>query len=532
MKKLMKLVSSLTAASLLLSQVACQGSKAQKEEKQNGQETQQESANATGYKDTLNIAITAQPPTLDPPITSSNITIVIGGNIFEQLFSLDKDYNPAPELAESVSVSEDGLIYTIPIKKGIKFHNGKEMTADDVVSSMNRWLITSSKAKVLLAGANFEKVDDYTVKLTVASPTSDVMIALASRSQFPAIYPKEIVEAADEKGVKEYIGTGPYKLQEWKQDQYISLVKNEEYQQIGEEVSGFTGKKEAATENIFFYFIQDPSTRLAGLQTGEYDVAEEIPLENYETINNNPDLVLHTKEAGTLNMFMNTQEGTLANEKIRQAILAALDNKEIMLGSYTSEENFVLNPGYMDPKQAQWAVDSGKELYNQANPEKAKQLLAEAGYNGEKVVLLTTKDYQEMYNATLVIQDQLKKIGINAEVANFDFPTFMSTKDDRSQWDIFVTSNSYNLLPQQILAVNPDWAGFNHENVANYLNVLRTAKSPEEAKEQWGKLQEFMYTYASSSVIGHYKDLCVTSNNVEGFEYFIQPVYWNVKVKN
>ena len=124
-------------------------------------------------------------------------------------------------LAESYEVSDDGMVYTFKLRQGVKFHNGEEMKADDVVASMNRWLELSAKANTLIGGSVFEEVDDYTVKMTANQASSDIIMILASPIQFAAIYPKEVVESASEEGIKEYIGTGPYKLAEWKQDQYV-----------------------------------------------------------------------------------------------------------------------------------------------------------------------------------------------------------------------------------------------------------------------------------------------------------------------
>lgn len=522
--KILKIVSLVLGLSLIL--VACGqgGSNSPEQPSTNG------STKGNEYKDTITVAMTAQPPTLDASLTQSQVTYGVAGNIFEQLYTMNAEYIPTPELAKSVEISEDGLEYTFTLREGVKFHNGKEMTSDDVVASMNRWLNVNGRAKALLEGASFEKVDDYTVKLNVTRATSDVLIILSTRSLFPTIMPKEVIESATPEGVKEYIGTGPYKLQEWKQDQYIHLVRNDEYSPVDSEPSGFSGRKEAPTENIYYYFVSDHATRIAGVKTGEYDVAESVPLENYDELSNEEGVVLYSKPSGSLNAFFNTTEGLLSDIRYRQAILAAIDANEVMLVSYASDEHFTLDPGYMNINQPQWAVKAGEEYYNQANPEKAKQLLKEAGYNGETVTLLTTKDYQEMYAATIVIQEQLRQVGINAEVANFDFPTFMETKNDRSKWDIFITSNGYNIIPPQILAVNPDWAGFSAPEVQTYLNAIRGAASNEEAQEQWSNLQQFMYEYGSSTALGHYNSSMATTDKVEGFVFFDQPIYWNAKV--
>jgi len=520
-----------TLIMLMMLAVACSGGDDKAKSGTDGKPNETPAAGKT-YKDELNIALTAQPPTLDPPMTVSAVALDTAGNIFEQLYTLNAKYEPVPNLAESVKRSDDGLTYTFKLREGVKFHNGKEMTSEDVVASMNRWLVTSSRAKVLLKDAKFEAVDRYDVKLTVKSATSDVLILISAQAQFPAIMPKEIVESAPKEGIKEYIGTGPYKFQEWKQDQYIQLVRFDEYHNsVKSEPSGFDGKKDAPTKNLYFHFVTDHATRIAGVKTGKYDVADSIPIENYDELAADKNLNLLSFPGGALTAFLNTSEGLLKNVQIRQAIIAALNNDEIMLASFAKPELYSLAPGYLSENQVQWANSAGADYYNQKNPDKAKKLLAEAGYNGEEITLLTTKDYNEMYTATLVIQEQLRKIGMNVKVVNYDFPTFLETKNDRKKWDLFVASTGYQLTPPQLLAVNPDWAGLNNETVQQSLAAIRSASTPEQAKKEWEKLQGFMYEFGSSTVIGHYNGIVATNKALEGFELYEAPVVWNAKIE-
>ncbi|HLS06350.1 MAG TPA: ABC transporter substrate-binding protein, partial [Bacillota bacterium] len=396
--------------------------------------------------------------------------------------------------------------------------------------SMNRWLETSSRAKSLLKNANFEAEDDYTVLLTLDEATSDVLIIMATKAQFPAIMPVEVIEEAEAEGVQEYIGTGPYQLEEWKQDQYIHLVNYENYQPVEEEPSGLAGKKEALVDNVYYHFVTDHATRISGLQAGQYDVADSIPLENYEQINDDENIEFYAYDGGALTAFYNTNEGILANEDIREAITTGLDMEAILVASFVHENLYSLDPGYMNPSQEQWQTDAGSEIYQANDIEKAKQLLDDAGYNGEEVTLLTTKDYGEMYNATLVIQEQLRQMDMNVDVEVYDFPTFMDRKEDPNNWDLFVASTGYQLTPPQILAVTPDWAGFEHPQATELLSDIRLAESSDEAKEKWEELQQFMYEHLPSTVLGHYKSLVASTKNVEGFTVFEAPIVWNTKV--
>ena len=116
------------------------------------------------YKTELNVAITANPPSLDVHGVNSNIVGGIGTHIYEPLFAMDANYEPAGVLADSYTISEDGKVYTIKLRQGVKFHNGQEMTADDVVASMSRWLELSGKAKALLAWKKMPAARNMTVQ--------------------------------------------------------------------------------------------------------------------------------------------------------------------------------------------------------------------------------------------------------------------------------------------------------------------------------------------------------------------------------
>jgi peptide/nickel transport system substrate-binding protein len=482
------------------------------------------------YRNEIRIALTAQPPTLDSAITVSQVALQISNHIFEQLYNLNADYTPVPDLAESVSISPDGLSYTFPLRRGVYFHNGKELKAEDVTASMNRWLKNSSRAKILLANSQFEEVDPYTVKLTVEYPSQDVLIILATWAQFPGIMPKEIIDAVEEgQMVTEYIGTGPYMFGEWKQDQYIRLDRFENYKSRSEKPSGFSGSKSAPTEHLYFYFVTDQSTRVAGLKTGQYDVTA-VPTENYEEFENDPNITIHPVPGGVLSAYFNTRQGPLANLKLRQAALAAFNNTEILLASFSNPKLYFLNSGFTNPAQSQWLVESGDERYNEADLDKAKQFMAEAGYNGETITILATPDYSEMYSASLVIQEELRQAGFTVNLVSYDFPTWLKTKSDLSTWDIFVASTGYQLTPPQLLVVTPDWAGLQNDTVSNGLKAIRSAPDDDTAKQEWAKILWFIYDYAAATSIGHYTSSVGTKKTIEGFESFLAPVLWNARL--
>jgi peptide/nickel transport system substrate-binding protein len=171
---------------------------------------------AQTLSDEIRVAFFSQPPTLDPQITTVQATRDLARPIFETLLTLNAKYQAVPMLAEKVEKSEDGKTYTFTLRKGVKFHNGKEMVSADVVASMNRWLGKNVALKTIFGNSKFAAKDDYTVVLQLEKPSLDVLLAMASAKQFAAIMPKEVIDQADSaKGITQYIGTGPYKFVEW-----------------------------------------------------------------------------------------------------------------------------------------------------------------------------------------------------------------------------------------------------------------------------------------------------------------------------
>ncbi len=529
MKKFLALLLALT---MVLSLAACGGSDAPaaapEAPKADAPAADAPAAAPAAYKDELNIAINANPPTLDAHAANTNIVGTIGSHIYEPLFAMNGQNVPTPVLADSYELAEDGVTYTIKLRQGIKFHNGQEMTADDVVPSMENWLVKSTKATPI-AGTTFAKVDDYTITMTLPAPFSGALDILAGNVQFAAIYPKSSLDTMGESGITEFIGTGPYKLVEWKQDQYIHITRNDDYQQPAGESSGFTGEKTAATKDIFFRFITDATTRIAGIQTGEYDISDGITTELYETLATDPNVTIFTKPGGTLNLFFNTTKGIMAKEEMRDAIMACLNCDDIMLASYVDPNLYSLNQGWMNPDSAIYGSENS-EHYSQNNVEKAKELLTAAGYNNEEIILVTTPDYPAMYNSTLVVHAQLVAAGINAKVEQYDFATFMEHRANPDQFSLFITSNSYNILPVTLSVLNSTWAGLNAEEVTTGIEAIKNAASSDEAGKAWADLEEFLYDHGAASVLGHYYDIMATTAGVEGFDFFNFPIYWNVKV--
>src|SRR6266550_1794102 len=223
----------------------------------------------------LRVAEIGEPLTLDTVATTADLTSIITLPIFEELFTFDAGFRVQPLLAESYTQSKDGLTYTFVLRKNVTFHNGKEMTAEDVVASLERW------GKVSPRGASvYKKVesttasDKYTVALKLKEPFAPLLSFIALPNGAAAIMPKEVVDSTGTGPLKQYIGTGPYKFAEWIPDRHVKLVRFDTYAARSEAPNGYAGRREALADEVFFYPVSQVATRIAGVQSGDYDLAD------------------------------------------------------------------------------------------------------------------------------------------------------------------------------------------------------------------------------------------------------------------
>lgn len=499
----------------------------------------QTSSDADGSKQppvaggTLKVAYTSEPPTLDMHVTNTNVVRDVGRPVFEGLFTYNGNYEVTPMLAESYQISDDKKTVTIALRKGVLFHNGKEMKAEDVVASMEKWQKQNKSAASVLGNSTWEIKDDYTVILHVETPTIYIMDTLADTSQAASIYPKEVVEGADATGIKAFIGTGPFKVDEWRAGQYLHLVKFDDYQASSLPASGLAGKKEALVDDLYIYFVGDESTRLNGITSGEYDYSYELPFDSITQLQSNPDLVTDIWPFGFQTLVFNKKQGVFTDVKMRQAVNLALDSDELLTLAFTDKQFYELEPAYMRPGQKNWYTDAGKENYNQRNLEKAKELLKEAGYNGEEIVILTSSDYKYHYNSAIVAKECLEKIGMKVTLDVTDWASLLQRRADPSKWNIFFTSFttvatplSYPFLDSK--ANYPGWT--NNPQIDQFLSAIRQSSTQEEATAKFQELQALIWTDLPVINVGMTNRISGYSKKVQGYTEFMGPIFWNTTV--
>jgi peptide/nickel transport system substrate-binding protein len=376
---------------------------------------------------------------LDQHVSNTVSTRNIAMNIFESLMTRDDTNSPVPDLAESVAVSSNGMVYTFKLRRGVQFHNGKEMTSADVAASYDRYKRIGWEKSTFTNVEKWTTPDNYTFEITmkVAQPT--FLDDLSSFVVPIVIVPAEMAKA--EAMRLEIVGTGPFQLAEYVPDSHVKLKRFEGYRpnQAYTDVNGFTGHKVACLNTVTIRFVSEAGARVAGLQTGEFHIIDSVPAKSRTMLEKDKGIVLKQLDNFGVNIATANYSFPPTDKLlVRKAVQAALDMNEIMEAA--TDGLFRLNVGFQYPGHAAYS-DMGKEFYNLKNPALAKRYLAEAGYKNEPIVLLTNKDYPAHYNAAVVVAEQLKAAGMNAQLRVLDWPTSIQTFEKESQgWNYFFTT--------------------------------------------------------------------------------------------
>jgi peptide/nickel transport system substrate-binding protein len=477
---------------------------------------------------------------LDMHASSTISTRNIAMHMFEALMTRDEDNNPIPELAESVEVSDDGLQYTFTLRDGISFHNGKPMTSADVAASFDRYKKVGIESVILSNVAGWETPNPRTFVINMSKGQPTFLEDLSSFSVPIVIVPAE--NAGADPLQLEPVGTGPFEFVEFIPDSHVKLKRFEGYKpnEAYEDRTGFGGYKVACLDTVTFRIVTEPGSRVAGLETGELHAVEDVPQASVERLAQNEDIEIVPYENFWIHIATpNFAKPPTDNPKVREAIQTALDMNEIMEAATDGAYN--TNYGFQTQNRDVYS-DAGKEYYNVNDPEKAKQLLEEAGYNGEELVLLTNKDYTTMYNAALVMAAQLQAIGMNVRLEVQDWPATIATRDNQHDaWNYHFTgwgtnmSLGYLAIFKFLAAPKPIYNFKNPEDVdqdfeAAYRDML-SLPTIEERAEAFARAQEVVMKNGLALPFGWLTKNQAVRSNVHNFVPFRIPRMYNVSME-
>jgi peptide/nickel transport system substrate-binding protein len=479
-------------------------------------------ADAQSKGGVLRVGNLGEPPALDAHWTTASITEMLTNHIYEGLYSLDSGNKPIPMLAEGVAISKDGLVYTFKLRQGVKFHNGKEMTSEDVVASLGRWGRQSVYGKALFAQvAELKGLDKYAVEMRLKEKSAIVLISLAVPNNFGAIYPKEIADKfPPEQKATEYIGTGPFKLAEWKPDQYIRMVRFDEYKSRNEKPNGYGGGKTAYVDEIRWVPVPEVATRVAQVETGELDFADDLNLDAYDRLKKNTNLrPLVSRPYYWLVAVFNKKEGLMTNQKLRQAWQAAIDIEPIMKNVAGGKSEFYRMDSSLAPVEiTSWHTKLAGLPWNEHNKDKAKRLLRESGYKKEPIRFMTTQEYKWMYDFALLTKQQLEDVGFNIDLQVLDWATLVKRRNNSKEYDVFTTGMGTFYDPTHHIYLTNNWPGWtSDEDILKLQAELARETDPKKRLVLWEQQTRQFYEKVPVIRYGDLFGLRAMRNTVKGF---------------
>ena len=543
-KRFRLILAAAAAASLLLSgcggSTSGDGSDAQTEQAGNAEGTESAGSTSSGTDTSgfLVVPLVADIQTADVHKTTKDYEIPL--NIYDRLVDIevkeDGSSEIVPSLAESWEISGDALTYTFHLRQGVKFHNGEELTADDVEYSFTRQLSVEGAvntdflaqikgASQLLEGTadqleGFETVDDYTFTITLSEPYAGFLACLSTPGC--SIYNREATEAAgDQFGLDPSVtvGTGPFRLTDWTINDQLVLTRYEDYWKGPSELPG-----------VVIRIVPDTETQRMMFESGELDVVDldYLPDAVDDFTTRYPDQIVSGPRVGTTYFTMNQNIEPFQDVRVRKAVQMAIDRQAILDALYGGRRQ-VENGIY--PHGLYGFNSSLPEITY--DPEEAKALLAEAGYaNGFEMQIAADSSASDATNQALeIIQAQLGEIGIQAEIQNMDESTWLATRNSGEMGSFMSTWTADYNDPDNFIYTffgtpeNTKLRSLNYSDteVMERVQKARTIVDADERIAEYQALEEKIVTEDAAWVPMYSRTHSfAVSKRVQGFE-----VPWN-----
>jgi peptide/nickel transport system substrate-binding protein len=483
---------------------------------------------------------------LDPVWTTALVTRNYAAMVFETLYGRDERLDPQPQMLESHQVENNGLRWTMRLRDGLAFHDGEKVLARDCVASLQRWMKRDPIGQTIAARLDaLEAPDDKTIVFRLHKPFASLPYALAKTQPTPVIMPERLAQTDPFKQVPEVIGSGPFR---WVANEYVAgnlavFVKNDHYNPRPEPASFAAGGYRVMVDRVEWRIIPDAATAANALTAGEVDWLDS-PL---------PDLLPMLRKAsgvivapidiyGTFGgLRPNWLQGPTADVGVRRAILAAIDQVEVMTAVMGEEKSLYRAPvGYFLPGTPS-ANDAGMDaVRKRPDADAVKAMLSKAGYGGERVVLMHPTD-QTFYDAmSSVVAASLRHVGINLDEQSLDWGTVVQRRTskeplDKGGWSLFPYGAPAAEYRDPVFATNlrgngkDAWFGWpNDEEIEALRNAWMDATEDADRKKLDAQIQARAFETVPFVPLGQYLPPSAYRSSLTGVLKGAVPVFWNV----
>lgn len=455
----------------------------------------------------------------DPVVTTDTLVHSHALGIYDTLFGVDSKSVPQPQMVGKWGVSDDRKTYTFELRDGLGWHDGTPVTAADCVASIRRWAPVSPGGKLIMARASdISKTDDKTFTIALKEPLGILLDILAFEGPF-MMRETDADRPATEQ-VTANIGSGPFKFNHAlaKPGASVTYDRNEEYVARKEPPDVLAGGKIVKVDRVIWENISNQQTAFSALQSGEIDVSLSPAADLFPVIESDPNLALQVLNSAGDDAFlrMNCLQKPFDNVKARQAMLHLID-QEAFLQVLSPDPKFGRPVISLFGNTALTSNDENTGWYKKGgDPERAKQLFKEAGYAGEKVVILQATDWATSNNGSQLIAASLRNIGVNVELAPSDWSAMVARRAKKGPvedggWSIFLSSAGDwlrgNLISSFSMQMSGDSAWFGWPKNDEY-EALRAkwldVETLEERKALARKMQQIWWSYVPEVPLGQY----------------------------
>lgn len=500
----------------------------------------------TAASRTLRVIPQANLTSVDPVWTTAVVTRNHAFLIYDQLCAQDASGAIRPQMAEGWVVADDQLAWTFTLREGLMFHDGEPVRSRDCIASINRWARRDPFMQVLWPNvAEITALDDRRFRFRLHRPTPLLTLALG-QTQFPCfIMPERIAQTDAFQQIRDTIGSGPFRFipGEWNPGQKAVWARNERYVPRQEPVDGLAGGRAPRVDRIEWTVIVDSATSANAINQGEQDYWEYPLHDLLPLLRRNRQVVVEQRLLdGTYGIArFNTLQPPFNNPAIRRAVAMAVDQRDYLRAVAGND-------------QAGWGVcegvftcdtplanEAGSEIFRTRNIDRARAALREAGYNNEKVVLITPGDYPQINALGLVTADILTRMGMNLEVVSTDWGTLVQRRAsrepvERGGWSVIHTTSSGQSLTLPVFhlflrANGPNaWFGWPDVPEVERLRAEWVEKGADAAEGR--RIAQALNAAAMREMyympLGYYWQPSAWRRNIQGVFRAPATVFWNI----
>ncbi|MGE0725691.1 MAG: ABC transporter substrate-binding protein [Alphaproteobacteria bacterium] len=504
------------------------------------------SAPSAQAQSTLKAVVHADLKIVDPVWTTAYITLRYGYLVYDTLFALDENFVPRPQMIDKHTVSDDGLLYTFTFRPGLKFHDGQPVRSADAIASIQRWGKRDPMGQRLLSFVTeLKAVDDSTFTMRLKQRYGLVLDSLGKASTPAFIMPERVARTDAMTQIKETVGSGPFIFvnEEWRPGNKAVFRKNPDYVPRSEPPNYLSGGKIAKVDRIEWLYIPDNNTTLSALQAGEIDYFEAPPIDFIPIMEKNPKItVMRIDKLGVQGMLrFNHLHPPFNNPKARQAFLHVMKQEDYMRAVVGNPALYMKFCGAFFHCGSDNETAVGSEPMQKVDLDKAKALLKEAGYNGEKIVVLQPTDRPQYNAATMVTMQLMRRMGMNVDAQAADWSTIAGRRAKKDPpeaggWHIFHTTHGGSDTAMPVANVwfntrcersNPGWPC--DLELDKMVEEWSLETDREKRKAILEKLHKRAYETLPYISWGQFTQPIAFRSNVKGVLAAGFPVYWNIE---